>query len=63
MSVKKWDILRTKKTTEFFKVAGFWGSDVVLAPDATGDDQVLVYTRRELDELINDGVFLKVRRD
>lgn len=62
MSIKKWDLLRTKKSIQFYKVVGFWGSDVVLAPDANGDDQVLVYTKRELEELINDGVFLRVRR-
>ena len=62
MSIKKWDLLRTKKSIQLYKVVGFWGSDVVLAPDATDDDQVLVYTKRELEELIEDGVFLRVRR-
>lgn len=60
--IKKWDLLRTKKSIQFYKVVGFWGSDVVLAPDAKEDDQVLVYSKSELEELINDGVFLKVKR-
>lgn len=62
MGIKKRDLLRTKKTLQFYKVVGFWGSDVVLATDALEDDQVLVYTKRELEELINDGIFLKVKR-
>lgn len=62
MGIKKRDLLRTKKTLQFYKVVGFWGSDIVLAPDALEDDQVLVYSKSELEELINDGIFLKVRR-
>ena len=43
-----------------YQIVGLKGTDIVLMPMDEDDDQVLVYTRSEMKELIGKGNFRKL---
>lgn len=57
--MKKGDYL-VNKSGRVYQIAGRWHRDLVLAPVEDDDEQVLIYTAAELDEVIGDGEFSKL---
>ncbi len=48
------------KSGKVYEIAGKWSGDFVLAPVNTGDDECLIYTPGEMQELIESGHFKSV---
>ena len=55
MNVEKGDFFNAGKDKRLYRVVGKWGRDIVLAPQAKADDEVLIYTPGEIDELLESG--------
>lgn len=43
-----------------YQVVGYWDKDIVLAPMASAESQVLIYTDSEITEFIENGSFKEV---
>lgn len=50
--IKRKDILITKKGKKAYEVVGRTGSDIILAPVDTEDEQCLIYTENEILEIL-----------
>ncbi|MEL7568937.1 MAG: hypothetical protein AAGU14_00070 [Eubacteriaceae bacterium] len=57
--MKKGDFL-INKINCIYQIVGYWGTDVVLSSENESDDQVLIYTISELEEMIFEGYFRKL---
>ena len=53
--MKKGDKLNTKHGT--YEIAGKWSGAWVLSPTSDKDNECLIYTAGEIEELINSGIF------
>lgn len=58
--MQKGDIFKTKASEKFYQIVGRWGNSLVLAPFDEDDEQVLIYSASELEELIALGHFGKL---
>lgn len=58
--MQRGDIFKVKDKEKFYQIVGRWGKDIVLAPMDEHDEQVLIYTASELEELIGLGQFGKL---
>ena len=59
----KGDLLISKDKKRIYECVGRWDKDIVLVPRHDGcDDQVLIYTPTEIDELISTGEFRKLHK-
>lgn len=58
--MKKGEIFKTEGKDKFYQIAGRFGKDIVLAPMDEKDEQVLIYSASELEELIGIGEFGKL---
>ncbi len=47
------------KRGRVYKLVGTWDSDLVFAPDDGLDDQVMIYSKDEMNELIKKGKILE----
>ncbi len=47
------------KRGRVYKLVGTWDSDLVFAPDDGLDDQVMIYSKDEMNELIKRGKILE----
>ena len=47
------------KRGRVYKLVGTWDSDLVFAPDDGLDDQVMIYSKDEMNELIKTGKILE----
>ena len=59
--MKKGDMFITQYDKAIYKVAGRWGSDIVLVDAEENDvlDQVLIYSPSEIEELLGTGMLKK----
>ena len=57
--MKKGDIFKIRDQEGTYKIVGYYGSDLVLAPMAEDEDQVLVYCQSEVEDFISTGYFSK----
>lgn len=55
MKVDKGDFFNAGKDKRLYRVVGRWGEDIVLAPLAKDDEDVLIYTPGEINELLESG--------
>jgi hypothetical protein len=58
--MKKGDFLIAKGSAKVYQIVGRWDRSVVLAPAGEDDEQVLIYTASELEELIAERQFSKL---
>lgn len=58
--MRKGDFFISRAKEQIYQIAGRWGKDVVLVPVDDSDEQVLIYTASELEELIGIGQFAKL---
>lgn len=59
MTIKKGDWFRTTYSNQIYTVAGKWVGDIVLAPVKADDDECLIYSPGEIEELLETGKFVK----
>ncbi len=59
--MKKGNLFITQYDKAIYKVAGRWGSDIVLVNAEENDalDEVLIYSRSEIEELLSTGMLKK----
>lgn len=55
MKVDKGDFFKAGKDRRHYQAVGKWGGDIVLAPLAKDDEDILIYTPGEIDELLESG--------
>ncbi len=48
------------KRGRVYKMVGTWDGDLVFAPEDGLDDQVMIYSKDEVDELLKQGKFYDV---
>lgn len=60
--MKKGNIYKVKGKEQFFKLAGYWGEDIVLAPIGKEEDQVMIYSREDLRECLECGFLRKLHQ-
>jgi len=58
--MQKGDFFISRDKEKIYQIVGRWGKDVVLVPLDDADEQVLMYTASELEELISIGQFGKL---
>lgn len=58
--MKKGDIYKVKGKEKFYMLAGYWGSDLVLAPVGEEEDQVQVYGKEDMREFLDSGYLSKL---
>lgn len=59
MRIEKKDRFKATYNGKTYEVAGRWGSSIVLFPVEDQDDQCLIYTPGEIEELLETGKFQK----
>lgn len=52
--MKKKDKLRLKSNGKIYEVAGYWSRDIVLIPKDKNDEQCLIYSENEIEELFEE---------
>ncbi len=57
MRIQKKDRFKATYNGKTYKVAGRWDSSIVLSPVEDQDDQCLIYTPGEIEELLETGKF------
>ncbi len=57
MTIKKGERFRATYNGKSYEVAGRWDSSLVLSPAEDQDDQCLIYTPGEIEELLETGKF------
>lgn len=60
--MKKGELFITKGSNKVYQIVGRWDQEVVLAPLCETEEQVLIYTTTELEELIRLGHFRKLHQ-
>lgn len=60
--MKKGDIFKFRNQESFYKIVGYFGRDLVLAPMNENENQVLVYTQSEMKDFISTGYFSKLHK-
>ena len=61
INMKKGTVLIAKTSEKVYQIVGCWGKDIVLAPIHDDDDQVVIYTKTELEDFIESGNFRKLK--
>jgi hypothetical protein len=56
----KGDIFKIRDKERFFMFVGYFGADLVLAPMNEDEDQVLIYSRSEMNDFISTKYFIKL---
>lgn len=59
MIILKGDRFRTTFSDKAYEVAGRWHRDYILMPFEKGDDECIIYSASEIDELLKTGKFLR----
>lgn len=57
MRIQKKDCFKATYNGKTYEVAGKWDSSIVLSPVEDQDDQCLIYTPGEMEELLETGKF------
>lgn len=57
MTLNKGSKIRAKFNGKTYEVAGFWRDDYVFAPTNEDEEQCLIYTPSEVEELLSQGEF------
>jgi len=57
MRIQKNDRFKAIYNGKTYEVAGRWDSSIILSPVAESDDQCLIYTPGEMEELMESGKF------
>ena len=58
--MKKGQIYKINGQERFFQIIGFFGGDFVLAPMNQEEEQVLIYSREEMNDFISSGYFSRL---
>ena len=59
MTIKIGDLFQTACSNQSYTVVGKWCGNIVLAPTAQDDDQCLIYTAGEIEELVNNAQLVR----
>ena len=57
--IEKGDSFRTMYSGKIYQVVGKWESNIVLAPVNKEDEQCLIYTPSEIEELLEQREFVR----
>ena len=59
MSFHKGDRFSATYSSQTYEIAGKWCGNLVLAPINAGDEECLIYSAGEIEELLNLGKFVR----
>jgi hypothetical protein len=62
MTVKKGDRLKTSYSNETFEAVGKWLGDYVFAPVGSDQQECLIYSAGDVEELLETGKFVREER-
>jgi len=62
MKVQKGDQFRLANINQKYEVVGKWGKDIVMASVFMDNDDCLIYTPGEIEELVEAGKLILTRR-
>lgn len=62
MIIQKGDRFRTTYSNQVYEVAGRWDRSIVLMPINSKDEECLIYSAGEIEELLETGRFAKEER-
>lgn len=59
MTLHKGDHFRATYSNQTYEIAGKWCGDLVLAPSKLDNDECLIYSAGEIEELLATGKFVR----
>lgn len=59
MKMKKGDRFQATYSDQNYEIVGKWCGDLVLAPATPGDEECLIYSAGEIEELLETGKFVR----
>ena len=59
MKMKKGDRFQATYSDQTYEIVGKWCGDLVLAPATLGDEECLIYSAGEIEELLETGKFVR----
>lgn len=62
MKVQKGDQFRLANTNHKYEAVGKWHKDIIMAPVFTDDEECLIYTPDEIEELVEASKLILTRR-
>jgi len=62
MRLRKGNIFKLKHSGHSYMIVGKWCGDIVLSPIDADDEECLIYTINEINEFIEEGSIVKIKK-